>query len=209
MGVTRAVLVVLCAVAVARHARADVDWAAGRVTATGIGVADRAAPSPAAARGPARRMAEDAARKQLAAQLPGLPLAAGGTLKAKLSDKAIAGRVAKAVAAALVVDADPQTDGSWKVTMAVPVEAVRMAIAGPRTLGTEEGPAVVVVEGVTAKPGVGYRIGAIEAATLFVKEVPAWAKDAPRAKAKRVKDGAIELDKPVGSESTLFVVVAK
>ncbi len=42
-----------------------IDWAAGRVVARGLGLADRQAPNPAVARGPARRTAEEAARAQL------------------------------------------------------------------------------------------------------------------------------------------------
>jgi hypothetical protein len=44
-----------------------IDWAAGQLVALGLGLADRHAPSPAVARGTARRGAEDAARAQLAA----------------------------------------------------------------------------------------------------------------------------------------------
>ena len=72
----------LLAMSSAAHAddKATVDWAKGVVTARGIGIADRHAPSPAAAREPARRAAEDQARKKLAAALADLPLASGGTL---------------------------------------------------------------------------------------------------------------------------------
>ena len=75
-----------------------IDWATGLVTAEGIGLADRQAPNPAVARGPARRKAEDAARQVLAGALPALPLAAGGTLADQLGDPAIKERVARAVA---------------------------------------------------------------------------------------------------------------
>jgi hypothetical protein len=206
----RRAAVIAAAVLAAGTAHADeprIDWAKGLVTATGIGIADRHAPTPAAARGPSRRAAEDAARKRLAAALPALPLAAGGTLKAKMSDPQLEARVARAVEAAIVVEADPETDGSWKVTMAVPIEAVRQAIAGPRTLAVEDGPAVVVVDGVGAKPAVGWMLGALAAPTIWVKELPAWAKDAPRVKAREAKRGVIELDTAQGTASTLFVIV--
>ena len=200
-----AVIVVVIVLVAARIAHADVDWSRGLVTGNGLGIADRHAPSPAAAREPARRVAEDAARAAIAAQLPALPLAEGGTLKGKLKDKAIADRIDRAVAAAIVVEATPHTDGSWNVTLAVPIEAVRLAIAGPRVLAKSDGdPPVVIVEGVNAKAAVGYTVGGIAAATLFAKTVPDWAKDAPRVKASSAKNGAIELASPQGGSATLF-----
>jgi hypothetical protein len=202
------VLVASIVLLAVKLAHADVDWSRGLVTAGGLGIADRHAPSPAAAREPARRVAEDAARAKIKAQLPALPLAEGGTLKAKLADKTIAARIDRAVAAAITVEATPHTDGSWNVTLAVPIEAVRQAIAGPRALATSDAdPAVVVVEGVTAKPAVGYTVGKIAGATLFAKTVPEWAKDAPRVKASGAKAGAIEVASPQGGPATLFVLV--
>jgi hypothetical protein len=191
---------------------ARTDWARGLVIATGIGVADRHAPSAVAARGPARRAAEEAARKQLAAALPALPLAEGGTLGSRLADARVQAGLDRAVAAAITLDADPSTDGSWKVTLAVPVEALRQAIAGPRALpataSDADTPPVVIVEGVRAAPAIGYKLGPIAAPTLWVKDVPAWAKDAPRVKARGARGGAIDLADVRGSESTLFVIVS-
>ena len=209
------VMAVLAIVVLAGSARAEVDWAKGLVTAEGIGVASRAAPTPAAARGPARRLAEEQARKQLAARVGGVAVAEGGTLAARMKkDAAVKGAVEKAVANAIVVGSEVETDGSWRVTMGVPTEALRQAVAGgggARALGSDDGPPVVVVEGVSVKPAIGIRVGGVSAATVFVKDVnalPAWAKDAPRVKAKGAKAGAIEVaGASGGSESTLFVVV--
>ena len=186
-------------------AHAEVDWARGLVTAEGIGVANRAAPTPASARGPARTRAEEAAKKKLAPQLPALPIAGGGTLADKLGDANVKAAVDRAVANAIVVSADPETDGSWRVTMAVPIEAIRQALVGARSLGGDDGPAVVVVEA-KAKPAVGYKVGGLAAATVFVKELPAWAKDAPHVKAKSVKSGVIDVEVGKASEATLFVI---
>ncbi len=196
-------------VALAAAAHADVDWAKGLVTARGIGLADRQAPNPAVARGPSRRKAEEAAKLALAAELPGLPLAAGGTLAAKLTDPAVKARIDRAVAAAVSLTADPETDGSWRVTMAVPIEALRQALTGPRVLG-DSGDAmtpVVVVEGVTATPAIGITVAGLAAPTIWVPSVPAWAKDAPRIKATATKAGAIEAKAPKAGEATLFVIV--
>jgi hypothetical protein len=189
-------------------AHADVDWAKGVVTASGIGIADRHAPSPAAAREPARRAAEDAARVKLSAALPSLPLATGGKLAGKLGDAAIKARIEAVVASALTVDAIPQTDGSWNVTLAVPLEAVRQALVGPRVLGkADDDPAVVIVEGVTAKPAIGYTVGGIAGATLWVGQLPAWAKDAPHVKVSSTNAGAIKTVVKEGGPSTLYLLV--
>ncbi|HEY5950688.1 MAG TPA: hypothetical protein VIV40_34590 [Kofleriaceae bacterium] len=198
----------VCATA---HADVKVDWARGLVTADAVGVADRHAPNPAVARGTSRRGAEDAAKKLLAAKLGELPLATGGRVSDKARDKDVKARLEHAVAAAITIAADPETDGAWRVTLAVPIEAVRQAIAAPRALGSDgdKGPAVVVVEGATAKPAVGWKIGGLDAAALWVSDVPAWAKDAPRVKAKSAKAGAIDLAGIDASASTLFVIITK
>lgn len=195
-------------------APATVDWAHGLVTAEGIGLADRHAPNPAVARGTARRGAEEAARTQLAAKLAALPLAKGGTVgDARKRDKAIAARLDAAIERALTIDAEPETDGAWTVTLAVPVEAVRQAIDGPRALAVgaaDTGDAVVIVDGVTgAKPAVGWTVGGTSAATVWVDALPAWAKDAPHVKASAAKDGAIEIAGTTGSAATLFVIVTR
>ena len=190
-------------------ARADVDWATGFVTGDGIGIADRHAPTPATARGPARRAAEDAAKKAITAQLNALPLAAGGTLKSKLADKAIKKRIDEAVARAIATAATLETDGSWKVTMGVPTEALRIALGAARAIDAkgDADPAIVVVEGAKQKPALGVTVGGVSGATIFPREVPAWAADAPRVKATGSKAGAITIDKKLGGPATLFVIV--
>jgi hypothetical protein len=186
------------------------DWARGLVIATAVGIADRHAPSPVNARGPARRAAEEAARSQLLAALPALPLAEGGTLGRRLGDAAIKARVDRAVAAAITLDAEPSTDGSWKVTLGLPIEALRQALTGPRPAPASDadGPPVVVIEGARATPAIGYRLGKLAAPAVWVKEVPAWARDAPRVKARGAAAGSIDLAESKGSGSTLFVIVA-
>jgi len=187
----RAFLMLVAALAVGRAAHADVDWAKGLVTAPGVGVADRHAPNPAVARGTSRRVAEDAARAKLAGEVAALPVAGGGKVGDRAKDADVKARIADAVAHAMEIAAEPETDGAWRVTMAVPIEAVRQAIAGgPRVLGDkgDAPPPVVVVDGVAGKPA----IGALGAASVWVAEVPVWAKDAPHVSGKRGKGGAIE-----------------
>jgi len=188
---------------------ARIDWAAGRITAGGTGIADRHAPSPAIALGTSRRGAEAAARRRIAAKLGALPLAAGGTLATKLADPVIKARVDAAVEAAITIAAEPETDGSWHVTLAAPLEAIRIAVDQPRVLPAagDQGPPIVVVERVTAKPALGWTIGGAPAATLWVRSVPAWAKDAPRMTAGAVRAGAIALGS-AAPPSALYVLVA-
>ncbi len=203
----RVALFVLLAGALAgRAAHAEVDWGKGLVTAPGVGVADRHAPNPAVARGTSRRVAEDAARAKLAGEIAALPVAGGGKVGDKAKDAAVKVRLAAAVEHAMELAAEPETDGAWRVVMAVPIEAVRQAVGeGPRVLG-EKGdapPPVVIVDGVGGKPVVG----ALGAASVWVAEVPGWAKDAPHVSGKRGKGGAIEgIDV---QPQALYVIVAK
>jgi hypothetical protein len=194
-----AAFVVIALPSVAAGDAPKVDWARGLVIADAVGVANRHAPNPAVARGTSRRGAEEAARKVLAAKVAELPVAGGGTVASKAKkDEAVKTRVAAAVAAAITIDAAPETDGAWRVTMAVPIEAVRQALdGGARQLAADadKGAIVTIVEGMKAKPAVG----ALAAPTIWVTEVPAWAKDAPKVDAKGLNPAA----------QTLYVVVTK
>src|SRR4051794_28468754 len=192
-----ALTIVIQASAVADRETSDaarVDWAAGWVIAGGTGIADRHAPSPAVALGTSKRGADEAARQRIAAVLPALALAAGGKLADRLADPEIKARVDAALAAAIEVTAEPETDGSWHVIRALPLEAIRLALAAPRALppGGDTGPPVVIVEGVGAHPAIGWTVGGVAAATLWVKDVPAWAKSAPRIRARSSRGGAID-----------------
>ncbi len=192
-------------------AQADVDWQTGMVTARGVGVANRAAPNPATARGPARRLAEDAARRQLAAQVVALPLAGGGTVADRTKDAATRTRLDRAVADALVITAELQTDGSWVLVMGVPTEAVRQALVGARaiTLGVKEaGPPVIVVDGFTSAPAIGWSIATVGAATLHVTAIPAWAKGAPHAKVSAITAAEVTIAGSAGTPSTLFLLLS-
>jgi hypothetical protein len=187
---------------------ARVDWAAGHIVAGGTGLADRRAPSPAVALGTSQRGAVAAAKQRIAARLGSLPLAAGGTLATRLGDAAVKARVDAAVDAAITLTAEPETDGSWHVTLAVPLEAIRVALDGPRSLPAagDGGPPIVVVEGAAAKPAIGWSIGGAPCATLWVKDVPEWARGAPRVKAKSSAKGAIAVDATAIGPAALCIV---
>jgi hypothetical protein len=193
-------------------AHAGVDWARGVVTADGLGVADRHAPSPATARGTSRRVAEDAAKLELARAISTLPIAGGGTIGKRADDPAVKQRLDAAVAHAYSVAAEPETDGAWRVTMAVPIEALRQAIDGPRELAAtgDTGASVIVVDGAgAAKPAIGYTVGGVHGATIFVTDVPAWASAAPHVTASKISQAAIDAPATGATPATLFVIVAK
>jgi hypothetical protein len=196
----------------ASAAGATVDWARGLVTAEGLGIADRHAPNPSVALGTSRRGAEDAARRTLAARIAELPVAGGGTVAARASDPAVRARLDAAIAAAYAVAAEPETDGAWRVTMTVPIEAVRQALDGVRELpsGGDTGPPVAIVDGAAkATPAVGWTVGGLHAATIWAAEPPAWAKTAPHVAATKIAGGAIELAGGGATAATLFVIVTK
>ncbi len=197
----RSAWLVLALASTAHADDAKVDWARGLVIADGIGVADRHAPSPAVARGTSRRVAEDRAKATIRGALAKLPVASGGTAGDKAAQAALS--------AAFALDAEPETDGAWRVTMAVPIEAVRQAIAGVRALPKDgdKDPAVVVIDGVKAQPAVGWKVGRVEAAAIWPDAAPEWAKDAPHVRAKAARAGAIDVDRMVGGPATLFVVL--
>jgi hypothetical protein len=50
-------------------------------------------------------------------------------------------------------------------------------------------------------------VAGVEAATVWVREIPAWAKDAPRITARSARGGAIDAP-ATGSAATLFVIVS-
>jgi hypothetical protein len=68
----------------------------------------------------------------------------------------------------------------------------------------------VVVEALArVTPAVGWMVGGIAAPTVWMaaEALPAWAKDAPRVKAKGAKAGAIEVAGISGTTATLFVIL--
>jgi hypothetical protein len=206
------VKIVLALIVLAGSAQADVDWAKGLVTADGLGIADRHAPSPATARGTSRRVAEDAGRHVLAAKIAELPLARGGTVGAAAKDPAVKARLDAAIADAYAIAGEPETDGAWRVTMAVPIEAVRQAIDGARELPPtgDSGPPIVVIDGAgKAKPAVGWTVGGVHAATVWTAGVPAWAKSAPHVTASKIERGAIEIAGSAATPAALFVIATE
>jgi hypothetical protein len=146
---------------------AAVDWSDGTITAKGVGPADRHAPAPAVARDAALAHAKAAAAKTLVAAAKALPGAHG------LDDAALVDAASRAT----ITTMDLGTDGSVTVQLAIPIEAVRVAIAGPRaTAPSVDPPAPVVIVDATKlklKPQLGLAIGAWTGQVLFVDAMPA------------------------------------
>jgi hypothetical protein len=222
--VLRAILTAVAVAGSASAARADVrdelpsggavDWSSGLVTATGIGLADRHAPSPAVGRAASRRRADDAARAKLAVALGEVAWVAGD------SPGELAKREGWIAAHAVVVDATLNPDGSWRVTMGLPVEAIRTGLGGVRSLpaggDTDETRALVIdARSIDAAPVGGVAIGdaKVAGATLWVVAPPGKAVvgEAPvERKAKAMKDGVIDVDGAVpDTAGTLIVVVVR
>jgi len=203
---------------------AVVDWTAGLVRAEVTIPADRHAPSPAVARGGARRKAEERARARLAAAAKALPWAAGGTVGEQLKGKDGQAALDGAVAAAIVLGADYFTDGSVRVELGLPIEAVRVAIAGPRRVepgsAPDPGPTAIVVDAtrldVGPAVGLGLQSGGASAVgpVVFAHERPDAEQLGPRpadVKAARRKGGALVVDNvdPAAVPGALVVVMVR
>jgi hypothetical protein len=143
--------------------RARIDWTRGQIIAVGAAAGDLRAPSAAVARVKARRIAGKRARTRLKALAAGVTLAGGGTVADKLSANAAATRrLDAAVARARELDLRYGSDGSVTATLALPLEAVRLALAGAPRPARAGGPTAVIVQapaGLTV-PRLGLALGA-------------------------------------------------
>jgi hypothetical protein len=172
-----------------------VDWSRGVVTVIGVGLADRHAPAPAVGRAASRRRADEDARAKLATALGEVPWITGE----KPGD--LATREGWIEAHAVTLAADLAPDGSWRVTVGLPVEAIRLGLAGPRALPADgdaaKGAIVVDATKLDATPTGGATIGGAGAQVLWVDAPPpaalVGAKPEKRA-AKAVTAGAVEVD---------------
>lgn len=194
-----------------------VDWTAGQLEARGVGVADRRSPSPATARPAARRRAIADAARQLARAAALVPRDERG------GDKGPDRAQLEALAAdAVVLSADPLVDGSWRVALALPLEALRRPRPLPKAgdaSASRAAPAVVIVRApAQTKPLLGLAIsdgkttvrGATLWATADLDDVPlptALLEAAPTLEAKRDGDGLRVAKLAGASDATLFVVV--
>jgi hypothetical protein len=188
-----------------------IDWSAGRLVAEGAAAADLRAPGPDVARVSAERRAREQALATLDAAARKLPLAGGGTVgEAVKRDEAAGKRLAAALARARTIDASYASDGGARVTVALPLEAVRLAVAPPAAApaASDGAPTAILVDArkAGAKPVLGVTLvaGKTEAAlpATWWTTPEAAAADAragatvARATAGKATAGKLEIDLP-------------
>jgi hypothetical protein len=196
--------------AIAGTARAEVDWAKGVIEAPAIGTADRRAPSPAVARVGALREAEERAALALLAEARALPWRSGTVGEAADASPEAAAALALAARPASLVDRGTEylPDGSVRIRRALPIEAVRQAIDGPRVVEPDWGgkPAktslrdhIVDAREVAVIPAVGLVPGPVVIVTKPKKAA---------AKASALDAGVLRFD-PAADAGALVVVVIR
>ncbi len=151
---------------------ATVDWSRGLIVVTTVGIADRRAPSPASARAAARRRAEEQAGQALAAALAELPWAGA---------RPAAPPAAWISQHRVVLAEELVPDGSWRLQIGLPIEALRQRRDGVRVVAPgapADAVAAVVVDARTAK--VTPRAGlALEVGGKRVVGPMVWVRTAP------------------------------
>ncbi len=144
--------------------RAAIDWTAGRLTATGAGAPDPLAPSPEVARIGAERAARTRARAALIAAARAVPVADGGTVGSLTTDAggALMGRLVTLAAGARALDVAHSSDGGVEVTLVLPLEALRSALAGSDALSppaaSETAPTALVIDAPGLTPALGVAL---------------------------------------------------
>lgn len=172
--------------------RGALDWTRGLVLAVGAGAADLRAPRPEVARLAAERRARQTAATRLAEAARGLPLAAGGTVGQALDDAGRA-RLERAIEGAVEVEVDYGSDGSVVLTAGLPIEAVRLALAGlpGPTAVPDDAPTGLIVEvaGLVKEPAVGFVLAIDD--TEYAGPVVFHQRLAGAAADPRLGDGAV------------------
>lgn len=132
-------------------AAASVDWTRGMIVAEGVAAADLRAPSPRVARVKAARQARASARKGLLRRARALALGERTVGAAADADESGAERLQKSVERAQQLSVSYASDGSVVLTLGLPLESVRTAVAGPSTHRrpvadeADSGPAITTV----------------------------------------------------------------
>ncbi len=132
-----------------------IDWSLGVARARGASAGDLRAPSAAVARVGAERTARATARELLVHTAAGLVLADGRAVEAATgNDAAATARLEAALDQTRLAHADYGTDGSVVVAEELPLEAVRLAVAGaPAPPPEPDGPTAVLVDARKALDG--------------------------------------------------------
>ena len=140
-----------------------IDWSRGLVITRGAAAADLRARSPEVARVGAERRATERAQQHLLALATHVSLADGSKVGAiGQKDPEAARRLARAARSALEVDIDYGSDGSVVIHLGLPLEAIRVALAGPESAPAPRDAAVtgVIVHagGVVKAPALGLEL---------------------------------------------------
>jgi hypothetical protein len=134
---------------------ADVDWAAGRIGASGVGPADLRAPSPDIARVAAERAARRSARARIEAATRALRWAGGGTVGERAAaDPELAKALTAALDGLVTDDLAIQSDGSVVVRLHLGLDALAGAPAAGEALVAVDARALAVM------PAVGLALAA-------------------------------------------------
>ena len=188
--------------------REHVDWTRGLVVATAGAPADLREPSPEIARIKAERQARERVKDRLARLARQIPLADGRHAGAALDhDHAARARLDDALDHTIDVNVDYGSDGTVVITAGLPLEAVRVAIAGPAAPpgAQADAPTALVVNArsVKLRPALGLTLVAgqerYSGPTVFVSPAADLEHDARlgarrvQATASRVHRGALEL----------------
>ena len=149
-----------------------------------------------------------------------LPWASGGTVGDQLDRRGPAGKAAldRAISRAPVLSADYVTDGSARVELGLPIEAVRIAIEEPRWItpgpATPSAPTAIVVDARRFKIAlaVGFHLDPATVAPVVFATTPPGADvlgAAPvQVRATRVQDGTLHVEgADLGGVSGALVVV--
>jgi hypothetical protein len=179
--------------------RVEIDWSAGRIRAVGAGAADLRAPGPEVARIGAERRARQDAAARLVEAARALRWTTGTVGEAIDADPAAKQRLEAAAERLADVDVRHFSDGSVEVTLALPLEAVRSALAPPpRPASSEGAPTAIVVDARKARAapllGVSLVAGADRYAgpAIWLRDLAAAKKD-PRAGQRVVETRADDL----------------
>lgn len=186
----------------------SIDWTRGLLIERAAGAANIRAPSAAVARVESHREATKAARERLGARARALVMADGTSVAAaEAANEQIAARLARAIERAVELRAVYSTDGSVMVWVALPLEAVRQAVSGPR-VAAEGGhsPVTAIIVDATAVAsapalGMSLALGAeiYQGPTVFVATVQAASTDARlgvrsvSVAAERLENGVLHL----------------
>jgi hypothetical protein len=191
-------------------AEARLDWTHGEIAARGAATADLHAPTIAIARVGAERRARERAAAALVTAARALRLAGGGTLGGAMKrDGELAARVVAGLAQTRDVAVDHASDGSARVAIAAPLEALRIARTGVvGGIAASTAPTALLIDAGAklGQPVLGLTLAAgrerFAGPVVFFRDRAAAASDrrlgsrVVRGRATAIADGVLTIDGP-------------